>query len=58
MISQMEPKLIKEAIVDNSLVEAMQEELLLFEKNQVWTIVPNPQTQTIIGTKGVQKQTR
>jgi len=35
MISQIEPKSIKDAINDESWVEAMKEELLQFEKNQV-----------------------
>ena len=53
MISQIEPKSIKEAIIDESWVEAMNEELHQFQKNQVWTLVPNPQTQSIIGTRWV-----
>jgi len=53
MISQIEPKSIKEAIIDESWIEAMKEELNQFEKNQVWTLVPDPQTQSIIGTRWV-----
>jgi len=51
MISQIETKSIKEAIIDESWVEAMKEELFQFDKNQVWTLVPNPQTHCIIGTR-------
>jgi len=35
MISQLEPKSINEAIVDDSWIEAMEEELSQFEKNEV-----------------------
>jgi vacuolar-type H+-ATPase catalytic subunit A/Vma1 len=53
MISQIEPKSISEAIIDKSWVQAMKEELSQFEKNEVWTLVPNPQDHTIIGTRWV-----
>ncbi|XP_045791896.1 uncharacterized protein LOC123886637 [Trifolium pratense] len=53
MISQIEPKSIGEAIIDNSWVEAMKEELLQFEKNQVWLLVPSPTDHSIIGTRWV-----
>jgi len=53
MISQMEPKSIKEAIVDDSWIEAMKEELSQFERNKVWNLVPNNQAKTIIGTRWV-----
>ncbi|CAJ2637126.1 unnamed protein product [Trifolium pratense] len=53
MISQIEPKSIGEAIIDNSWVEAMREELLQFEKNQVWLLVPSPTDHSIIGTRWV-----
>ncbi|XP_057719831.1 uncharacterized mitochondrial protein AtMg00820-like [Arachis stenosperma] len=41
-LSQIEPQNIKEALEDPSWVKAMEEELKQFEKNQVWTLVPNP----------------
>jgi transposase InsO family protein len=53
MISQIEPKSIKEAIIDNSWIEAMKEELSQFDKNEVWTLVPAPQDQSVIGTRWV-----
>ena len=40
MISQIEPKTIDEAIVDESWIEAMKEELMQFERNEVWNFVP------------------
>jgi hypothetical protein len=53
LISQIEPKSIGEAIIDKSWVEAMEEELLQFEKNQVWSLVPSPANHSIIGTRWV-----
>ncbi|XP_045809814.1 uncharacterized protein LOC123904167 [Trifolium pratense] len=53
MISQIEPRSINEAITDESWTEAMKEELLQFEKNEVWNLVPLPQNHSIIGTRWV-----
>ncbi|GAU49115.1 hypothetical protein TSUD_406900 [Trifolium subterraneum] len=53
LISQIEPKSIGEAIIDKSWVEAMEEELLQFEKNQVWSLIPFPANHSIIGTRWV-----
>ncbi|GKB58917.1 retrovirus-related pol polyprotein from transposon TNT 1-94 [Tanacetum coccineum] len=49
------PKNIKEAIQDESWTMAMQEELNQFKTNDVWSLVPPPKNQTIIGTKWVFK---
>ncbi|GAU51185.1 hypothetical protein TSUD_412110 [Trifolium subterraneum] len=53
LISQIEPKSINEAIIDESWVEAMKEELQQFEKNEVWNLVPSPKDHSIIGTRWV-----
>ena len=53
MISQMEPKSINEAIIDESWTKAMKEELSQFERNKVWNLVPDNQGKTIIGTRRV-----
>ena len=53
MISQIEPKSIKDEIIDESWVEAKKEELQQFERNQVWTLVLEPQNQSVIGTRWV-----
>ncbi|GKB77511.1 retrovirus-related pol polyprotein from transposon TNT 1-94, partial [Tanacetum coccineum] len=50
-----EPKNVKEAIQDESWTMAMQEELNQFKTNNVWSLVPPPNNQTIIGTKWVFK---
>ena len=52
-VSTIEPKNINEAIKDESWIIAMQEELNQFVINDVWTLVPPPRSQTIIGTKWV-----
>ncbi|GJY29025.1 retrovirus-related pol polyprotein from transposon TNT 1-94 [Tanacetum coccineum] len=54
-VSSVEPKNIKEAIQDESWTMAMQEELNQFKTNDVWSLVPPPKNQTIIGTKWVFK---
>ncbi|GJS76748.1 retrovirus-related pol polyprotein from transposon TNT 1-94 [Tanacetum coccineum] len=43
-----EPKNVKEAIQDESWTMAMQEELKQFKTNDVWSLVPPPNNQTII----------
>ncbi|GKD75835.1 retrovirus-related pol polyprotein from transposon TNT 1-94, partial [Tanacetum coccineum] len=50
-----EPKNVKEAIQDESWTMAMQEELNQFKTNNVLSLVPPPDNQTIIGTKWVFK---
>ncbi|KAI3735686.1 hypothetical protein L6452_15194 [Arctium lappa] len=47
------PKKISEALEDPNWVEAMQDELLQFERNEVWTLVPLLKGKTAIGTKWV-----
>ncbi|GJR63909.1 retrovirus-related pol polyprotein from transposon TNT 1-94 [Tanacetum coccineum] len=48
-----EPKNINEALKDESWIIAMQEELNQFTANDVWELVPNPKSMTVIGTKWV-----
>ncbi|KAH9671118.1 hypothetical protein KPL70_017229 [Citrus sinensis] len=52
-ISQIEPKSFADAENDESWIMAMQKELNQFERNNVWELVPNPEHQSIIGTKWV-----
>ncbi|GJS80003.1 retrovirus-related pol polyprotein from transposon TNT 1-94 [Tanacetum coccineum] len=52
-ISTIEPKNVNEALTDESRIIAMQEELNQFIANDVWVLVPQPRTITIIGTKWV-----
>ena len=53
LISQLEPRTIDEAIIDESWVEAMKEELSQFERNEVGNLVPLPKNHSIIGTRWV-----
>nr|GFB34981.1 hypothetical protein [Tanacetum cinerariifolium] len=41
-VSIMEPKNVKEAMIDPAWIESMQEELLQFKWMDVWVLVPNP----------------
>ncbi|GJS22478.1 putative ribonuclease H-like domain-containing protein, partial [Tanacetum coccineum] len=54
-LSQEEPKKISEALKDSSWVEAMQEELLQFQIQNVWVLVDCPKGVRPIGTKWVLK---
>ncbi|XP_075097893.1 uncharacterized protein LOC142175212 [Nicotiana tabacum] len=47
------PKKVDEALKDPSWIQAMQEELDRFEKNQMWKVVPKPANIAVIGTEWV-----
>ncbi|GJT88948.1 hypothetical protein Tco_1070665 [Tanacetum coccineum] len=52
-LSQHEPTKISQALDDESWVEAMQDELLQFKIQKVWTLVDLPYGKKAIGTKWV-----
>ena len=52
-LSQVEPTKVEEALQDESWVEAMHDELLQFQRNDVWTLVPRPEGEHIIGIKWI-----
>ena len=54
-ISQVEPKNFQMALKDSAWVEAMQEELVQFEKLHVWDLVDLPVGEFAIGIKWVFK---
>jgi len=54
-LAQTEPKKVDEALQDESWVSAMHNELHQFTRNDVWTLVPRPVEQNIIGTKWIFK---
>ncbi|GKA23527.1 putative ribonuclease H-like domain-containing protein [Tanacetum coccineum] len=56
--SKEEPKKISEALQDDSWVQAMQDELLLFKLQQVWVLVDLPHGMKVIGTKWVYRNKR
>jgi hypothetical protein len=52
-LSQIEPKKVAQALKEPSWVEAMQEELLQFKLQAVWTLVVLPSGKRVIGTKWI-----
>ena len=50
-ISQVKPNNIKEALLEVDWICAMQDELMQFERNKVWRLVPRPNDRTVIGTR-------
>ncbi|GJY75435.1 putative ribonuclease H-like domain-containing protein [Tanacetum coccineum] len=52
-LSQIEPKKVIQALTDPSWIEAMQEELLQFKLQKVWTLVDLLKGKRAIGTKWV-----
>ncbi|XP_063942736.1 uncharacterized protein LOC135150383 [Daucus carota subsp. sativus] len=52
-LSQIEPKIAKEALLDEDWISAMQDELNQFTRSKVWELVPKPEDTSIIGTKWV-----
>jgi len=53
LLSLIEPTTVDEALSDDGWILAMQEELIQFQRNHVWDMVPKPQKKNIIGTKWV-----
>ncbi|GKC58014.1 retrovirus-related pol polyprotein from transposon TNT 1-94 [Tanacetum coccineum] len=52
-LSQNEPKKVIQALTDPSWIAAMQDELLQFKLQKVWTLVDLPKSKRAIGTKWV-----
>nr|GEW54925.1 putative reverse transcriptase, RNA-dependent DNA polymerase [Tanacetum cinerariifolium] len=57
-LSQVEPKKVSDALQDPSWVEALQEDLIQFKIQKVWTLVDCPKRVRPIGTKWVLKNKR
>ncbi|GJU36954.1 retrovirus-related pol polyprotein from transposon TNT 1-94 [Tanacetum coccineum] len=53
--STLEPKNIKEAMIDHSWIESMQDELHQFERLDVWELVPRPDEKNMIAVKWIWK---
>ena len=49
--SLIEPRKVDEALLEVEWIRAMHEELEQFDCNRVWTLVPRPDHQNVIGTK-------
>ncbi|GKA32391.1 putative ribonuclease H-like domain-containing protein [Tanacetum coccineum] len=52
-MTKKEPKKVIQALKDPSWIEAMQEELLQFKLQQVWTLMDLPKGKRVVGTKWV-----
>ena len=52
-LSQVEPTKVEEALKYESWIKAMHDELLQFKRNDIWTLVPRPKGEHIIGTKWI-----
>ena len=50
---QVKPTKVEDALQDESWVEAMHDELLQFQRNDVWTLVTRSKREHIIGTKWI-----
>ena len=53
LLVEFEPRNVKDALDNEILIEAMNEEKEQIEKNQTWTLVPRPKDKNVIGTKWV-----
>ena len=51
LLAEFEPRNVKDALENESWVEAMNEEIEQIEKNKTWSLVPRPKEKNIIGTK-------
>ncbi len=54
-VSKIEPRNVKEALTYEYWINAMQEELGQFKRNEVWDLVHRPENVNVIGTKWVYK---
>lgn len=54
-VSKVEPKNIKEALIDEFWINVIQEELGQFKRNEVWKLVSRPEGTNVIDTKWVYK---
>ena len=52
-LSHFEPTKVEEALQDEIWVKEMHDELLQFQRNDVWTLVPRLEGKHIIGTKWI-----
>ncbi|GAA0172337.1 hypothetical protein LIER_26183 [Lithospermum erythrorhizon] len=56
-LSNFEPKDVKATLQDENWINAMQEELVQFQRNDVWELVSRPKDHNVIGTKWIFKNT-
>ena len=53
LLAEFEPRSVKDALDNESWIEAMNEEIEQIERNKTWTLVPRPKDKNVIGTKWV-----
>ena len=53
LLADFEPRNVKDALENESWIEAMNEEIEKIEKNKTWTLLPRPKDKNVIGTKWV-----
>ena len=53
LIADFEPRNVKDALDNESWIEAMNKEIEKIENNKTWTLVPRPKDKNVIGTKWV-----
>ena len=52
-LAEFEPRLVKDALDNESWIETMNEEIEHIERNKAWPLVPRPNNKNVIGTKWV-----
>ena len=53
LLAEFEPRNVKDALENESWIEAMNQEKEQIEKNQTWTLVPRPKDKNVSHTKWV-----
>ena len=53
LLAKFEPRNVKDALENESWVEAMNEKIEQIEKNKTWNLVPRPKNKNVIDTKWV-----
>ena len=53
LLAKFEPRNVKDALENESWIEAMNEEIEQIEKNQTWTLAPRPKDKNVIRTNWV-----
>ncbi|XP_062114802.1 uncharacterized protein LOC133827049 [Humulus lupulus] len=54
-LSHLEPKSVKDALLDEFWLATMQDEMFQFKRNDVWILVPLPDGANVVGTKWIFK---
>ena len=53
LLAEFEPRSVKDALENESWIEAINEQIEYIEKNKTWNLVPRPKDKNVIGTKWV-----